>query len=489
MKKTLELYPFFLILLPAFVIIHLEKELHRLINYNLIFDKIIFLFLTPLVFFILFYLLLRSIRKSAVMTLAFQIFFYFTGELKTWLLLKFPGSIWESYSFLIPVLLLILVIVFLRLRKSGSGMYQTFFYINIALVIFIMADLVQLFIAGDKGKYKIVSSQEQNYTICDTCSSPDIYYIISDAYTSTKNLAKYYDYSNKPFEENLRNKGFVIIPDSRSNYVYTAFSVGSILNMDYIENVDTTGKTLDRAYLQALKLVYHNRLFQFLKKENYLILNHSIFDFDSHPSTIRNIDFWDIRRTLDQYNLLFKLNYDIGYHLPLKAKKFMNRNAFNVKWSENTKRHDLTVYQHLVQSAKLKSSQPKFVYAHFLRPHPPFLHDSLGNVLMEDVEEKKGYVHQVAYINQMLKKITDSILTYAQRPLAIIIQGDHGYSYEQSIRKSTMFSNFHTIFYSNKDNSLINDSITNVNTFRILLNTFFKSDMKILPDRFYFQPH
>src|SRR5688572_14556130 len=166
MKKILELYPFFLILLPAFVIIHFEKELHRLINYKLIYDKIIFLFLIPLVFFIIFCLLLRSMRKSAVMTFAFLIFFYFTGELKTWLSLKFPGSVWESYSFLIPVLLLILVIVFLRLRKTGSGLYRSFFNINIALLIFIIADLVQLFFAGNKGKYKIVSSHEEIYAAC-----------------------------------------------------------------------------------------------------------------------------------------------------------------------------------------------------------------------------------------------------------------------------------------------------------------------------------
>ncbi len=118
--------------------------------------------------------------------------------------------------------------------------------------------MVTIFFTGTKNKYTIVDKNELSYHACDSCNKPDIYYIIFDAYASSKQLKDEYGYSNQAIEDFLHNKGFYIAKDSKSNYNYTAFSIGSTLNMNYIKNVDTINKTSDRAYLQALKLVYKN---------------------------------------------------------------------------------------------------------------------------------------------------------------------------------------------------------------------------------------
>ena len=486
MKKILERYSFFLFLLPVFVVIHLEKEFHGVINYRLVYDKIIILFLVPVVFLFLFYLLFRSVRMSALMTFAFLLFFYFTGDLKTWLSQKLPGSIWQSYNFILVIMVLALLIIFFRLKKTKSSMRQAFFIINIAMILFITADLMQLLFAGNKGKFRTTPVPENQLAVCDTCSRPDIYYIVFDAYASTKHLVNHYGYSNLPLEENLKSKGFTITPYSRSNYNYTAFSIGSVLNMNYIENVDTIRKTYDRIYLQALKLVHNNRVFSFLQKENYRIFNHSLFDIKSFPATLKKVDPWGIREAFDQYNLFFKLNMDIGYHLPGTIKNIIGKNAFYVNSPENRDRIDSTVYHHLLKSAKLEIPEPKFVYAHFLKPHPPFFHDSLGKSLPSTITGREAYIQQVAYVNRMIEKITDSLLAYTRRPLVIVIQGDHGYSYETAVKKPAAFSNLNAIYFSNRDYSLFSDSVTNVNTFRIVFNTFFKTRLEILPDKFYY---
>src|SRR5688572_12276753 len=184
MKKILEKYPFFLILLPAFIILHLEKEFHQLIKYSLVLDRIIILFLAPVFFYLVFYLFFRSWKKSALMTLAFLLCFYFTGALKNWLTYKFPGTVWQSYSFLLPAILVILLLIFLKLRKSKSVLNRAFLIFNTALFLFISADAIMLLFKGSSSKYKIVSSTEKPLRICDTCIRPDIYYIIFDAYSS-----------------------------------------------------------------------------------------------------------------------------------------------------------------------------------------------------------------------------------------------------------------------------------------------------------------
>ncbi|HZI54533.1 MAG TPA: sulfatase-like hydrolase/transferase, partial [Chitinophagaceae bacterium] len=210
-----------------------------------------------------------------------------------------------------------------------------------------------------------------------------------------------------------------------------------------------------------------------------------LFDADSLPTSLKNEDPWGIREIFDQYNLVFKLNQDFGYKFPHRVKKFLKKNDRFVNSTETRQRIDSTILQHLLLSAKTGTGQPKFIYAHFLKPHPPFFNDSLGKPLVEGTSDKEAYVQQVAFVNRTIDTITDSILSYTRRPLVIIIQGDHGYSYEKA-KQPQMFSNFNAIYFSNKDYRLLNDSLTNVNTFRVVFNTFFGTEMKLLPDKFYY---
>jgi len=489
MKNFLERYPLFLVLLPAFVVIHLEKELRGVINYRLVTDKIIIFFMVPMVVYGVFFLIFRSLKKSALMSFAFLVFFYFTGDLKNWLNQKFPGSIWQSYSFLITVLLVILLLIFIMLRKMSYKISKAFLIINAALLLFIIADVTQMLLADQKGKFKIVTEPGNKYPTCDTCTKPDIYYIVFDAYSSSQLLQNLYGYSNLHVVNELKDKNFIIIPNSRSNYNYTAFSVGSTLSMNYIEKVDTINRTLDRTYLQALKLVYNNRLVPFLRDNGYKVFNHSLFNIKSFPTTLKDFDPWGIRETFDQYNLLFKITQDIGHMFPGRLKEILVKNPYYVNSPENRNRLDSTVYHNLLQSINLKTNEPKFIYAHFLNPHPPFFYDSLGKILTPDAYGKEGYIHQVATVNRIIEKLTDSILNNAQRPLVIILQADHGYSYIPAPKKPEMFSNLNAIYFSNKDYKQFHDSVTNVNTFRIILNTFFNTRYELLPDKFYYLRH
>jgi sulfatase-like protein len=477
MKRIIERFPVYLMLLPAFVVVHFEMIITPPINYNLVLDKIIILFCVPFLFLLLFYLFFRSWNKAALMSFVSLLFFYFTGDVKNWLSQNFPRSIGQSYTLLLPVCFLILLVVFIILKKTKSTLQSHVFIINLAMLLFIAADLIQIFLKGHKGEYTIASESEKNLPTCDTCSPPDIFYIIFDAYTSSEYLNSRFRYSNCDVEEDLKSKGFRIIPRSRSNYNFTAYSIGSVLNMNYIENVDTSSKNFDRAYMQALNLVYKNRICSLLLKKNYVLFNHSIFDIEAFPSTLQGFDPWNLKDFFDQYNLLLKFNLDIGKYPPFF---FLSNPAKRLGF-------DSTVYHHLMESAKLKLSQPKFIYAHFLRPHPPYFFDSLGQDLKSaPVTNKDGYLHQIAYSNKIIKKITDSIITYAQKPLVIIIQGDHGISFTGPANSQDYFPNFNALYFSTKDYKSLNDSMSSVNTFRVVMNSFFKRDLELLPDHFFF---
>jgi len=484
MRKFLEKYPLFLLLLPAFVVIHLEKEWHRLIEYEFVIDRIIILFAVPFIILGIWYLLLRSVSSASLMTLSCLLPFYFTGDLKNWLSEKFPQSFLQSYPFLLLVLVCMLLVLFFILRKRRTVPRKFYLFINIALLLFITIDVVIIFFPGLKNKYIVDEKKKLSYLSCDSCQKPDIYYIIFDAYASSKQLKDKYGYSNQEIDDYLRNKGFYIVKDSKSSYNFTTFSVGSSLNMNYLKNVDTIHKTTDREYLQALRLSYKNEVIGFLQNEGYNILNHSLFYFDSHPTTIKNFDFWGIRRLFDDYNLLFKLNRDIGYHLPAKIETLLNNDHNYLYAPFNIEQHTSKTLKEIMTSVKLKTEGPKFVYGHFIRTHPPYFYDSTGKLFGSSAPSKKvAYLHQVAFSNNIIKQITDSIMAYSNRPTVIIFQGDHGISFDNPINQQDFFSNFNALYFSNKDYSLLTDSTHNVNTFRIVFNTFFNQEMKLLPYR------
>lgn len=482
MKKFLQKYPLFLLLLPAFVVIHLEKELHNLINYKFVYDRIIILFAVPFIILGIWYLFLRSVSRASTMTLGCLLPFYYTGDLKNWLSNLFPGSFLQAYSFLLPLYVILLVGLFFILRKERPFPGKFFLFINTAILLFIIADVVTISLNSSKNKYTIDDKNNLSYNRCNSCTNPDIYYIIFDAYTSSKQLMAEYGYSNQSIEDYLHNKGFYISENSKSNYNYTAYSVGSTLNMNYIAKIDTVNKITDREYLQALKLVYKNAFVTFLLDQNYIILNHSLFDINSSPTTIKQIDFWGIRELFDQYNLFFKLYYDAKYHLPSGIKKLFN-NKYFVNDPEVRKGLSDTVFNHLLQSVNMKTKQPKFVYAHFLNTHPPFFFDSTGRMLPPNGIEE-GYIHQVAYSNRLIKQIADSILA-SERPSIIILQGDHGTSFKTPLHPHDDFCNLNAIFFPNKNYSSLTDSMTNVNTFRVILNNFFEQKLTLLPNNYY----
>jgi hypothetical protein len=484
MKKILEKHPLFLLALPAFVVTHLEKELHDLIQYEFVYDRIIILFTIPFIILGIWYLFFRSISIASLMTLSCLLPFYYSGDLKNWLSDKFPRSFLQSYFFLLSVFVVMLLALFFILRKKRTVQGRFFLFINTVLLLFIATDLITIFFRGSKNKYTIDDKKELSYQVCDSCKKPDIFYMIFDAYASSNHLKNEYGYSNQAIEDYLHNKGFYIVKDSKSNYNYTAFSIGSSLNMNYIKNVDTLNRTRDRQYLPALKLSYKNDVAVFLQNEGYRILNHSLFDFDSHPTTIKNIDLWKIRKLYDNYNLLFKLDREIGYHFHGENFRLFNNDLYSVNTPLNRKRLHSEVLKEVMTSIKLKTGDPKFVYGHFLGPHPPYFYDSTGKLFGSSQPSKEvAYLHQIAFSNNIIKQITDSIMVYSNRPTIIIFQGDHGMSFDEPANPKEYFPNFSALYFSNRNYGLLTDSTHNVNTFRIVFNTFFGQEMELLPYR------
>src|SRR4030065_384386 len=56
---------------------------------------------------------------------------------------------------------------------------------------------------------------------------------------------------------------------------------------------------------------------------------------------------------------------------------------------------------------------PKFIYAHIISPHPPFVFMPNGDFKFQAEEDTQGYANQVAFINQRIEEIVKDIIDHS----------------------------------------------------------------------------
>lgn len=487
MKPFLKKYPLFLLLLPLFILIHIEKKYYFLTYYKFVYKELAILFIVPFFIYLICLILLRSFSKAAVHSFVILSLFYFLGEIKDSLREYFDDSIIHSYKLLIPVGIIIVTTSYLIIRKKEDW-GKVILYLNSVVIVAILIDLFTFFLIkkSDNTNSKIVS----DFAYCSTCEKPDIYYIIFDSYSSSSILRQEFSYNNSEIESNLKENGFQIISGSKSNYNLTPFCISSTFDLNYIPEVDTTKKHLIKDYHNMIERIYTNSLFTILKNQGYNIYNHSIFDVKDFPSTVPRFDEWKTYRLFQQYNIVRKTYNEIGWQLPRWIKISFGREPSETYLDERNA-HDSATLDHLFSTIELNTPSPKFVYSHILIPHSPYMFDSSGKKIkpahfLTPEEDKKAYINQLIYSTSIMKRLLEKIKPTLQKPAVVIIQGDHGYRFFDPSKTQYEFPNLNAIYFPPKYNFIANDSITGVNTFRLVLNKLFKQNYPILPVKTFF---
>jgi hypothetical protein len=483
--KPLKKYPLFLVLLPLFIIVHIEKNYTHLINYKFVQKELLTLFIAPAIIYLVCRLLLKQVTRASLLSFIILFFFYFAGDIKDSLGKQFPGSAIQNYSLLLPLICMVILVSFLLLkRKEVSD--KIIAYINFLALLLIVIDGISLIAKPAYSTDKTSVSFENNP--CQDCKKPDIYYIIFDSYSSSALLKTEFNFDNSQIENYLREKGFNIISGSKSNYNLTPFSISSIFNMNYLPHVDTSHILHLKDYLPAVDKVYLSGLLPYLEQKDYKINNHSLFDFKGHKSSVIPFDIWKVNKIYQQFNIIKKTHNEIGWQLPSWVNLVLGDKN---NYVANRDKHDSIALQHLMASIANKEPGPQFTYTHFFLPHSPYSFDSSGKKIepryqMTSEEDKQAYVQQIIYANKIMARIVDSITAQSNNNAIIIIQGDHGYRFFDPGKKQLEFPNFNAILLPGNDYRLFSDTMTSVNTFRTVFNTIFNSNYPILPAETYF---
>jgi hypothetical protein len=144
----------------------------------------------------------------------------------------------------------------------------------------------------------------------------------------------------------------------------------------------------------------------------------------------------------------------------------------------------------------LEIPSPKFVFAHLIIPHHPFVFGPNGEEVKESISNissvpsfpiyKQGYSDHVTYINKRIQEIIDIILERSPNLPIIIIQGDHGPAPFDVIRYRMPILNAY--YFPNGTDGLY-ETISPVNTFRVVLNKYFGQQYELLDDVAFFSEY
>jgi hypothetical protein len=137
-----------------------------------------------------------------------------------------------------------------------------------------------------------------------------------------------------------------------------------------------------------------------------------------------------------------------------------------------------------------QTNSPKFVFAHILDPHPPFVFNREGGKTIKE-DPIEAYVDEVIFLNKKIRDVVADILSEADHEPIIILQGDHGFiptdrPFSKRINLQSRFSILNAYYLPNHRQGLLYESISPVNSFRVVLNSFFGTNYELLPDENYY---
>jgi hypothetical protein len=305
---------------------------------------------------------------------------------------------------------------------------------------------------------------------------PDIYFIILDGYSRSDIFEKIYGYDNSAFVSSLEKMGFYVADCSQSNYGETELSVSSELNYDYISALGDSFNPTRKDRSPLWPLIKNSALRHFLEARGYKTIA-----FQTGFS-------WTEWTDADLYlgPQLSKWQLDDFQYMWLQttfARILLDAEAFSVLQNSEELFRLRTEFalQELPHIPVIDG--PKFIFAHLIIPHPPFVFgpngesSSIGWVFTPEMAAK-GYIDQTTFINKRMLEILPAILANSSSLPIIIVQGDHGTS---AVGGADHWANL-SAFYLPGYEGLLYPTITNVNTFRVILDAYFGQNLPLLPD-------
>ena len=432
-------------------------------------------------------ILLRSFRRGAVVASAILIAWYGFGHAAPGLAELGLGERTQLGLWLFGIAGVVTYAVFAR--RSLPTVTALLNIFATVLVVFTLVSIVPYEIS--RGARPVAAVEAGITTSGAPAPTRDVYYFVFDRYGSANSLKTAFGITDNDLYGWLETRGFQVVADSHANYRATDFSLAATLNMTYLDYLtETIGRVSgDRTPAQSMLQGHQvGKEFQALGYRYYHLGSWfgptaTNAEADENITSGVTSEFESVLRDTTVLPAIERARGDQA-----ATRTFFERHG------------DLALFQ-LRQVKRLASAPgPKFVFAHILLPHDPYVFRADGTRYTEeevkDMDEAGLYDGQLRFLNRRIKELVETLTAGGDDtdPI-IIIQGDEGPLACRSVDCvgddpryfALRFGNLNAMFLPGSD-AVVPQDITSVNTFRFLFGSVFGQDVDLLPNRSYTWP-
>lgn len=477
-KKLLIFHPFLFTF--AFIIMP-YTQYAGLVPYTQIFTPLIALTLLTFLVYILLNLLTKNKIKSVAFLSPLLIVLYNFG-----IFYEYVSSYTSGRSKIIVIfistLLLFAILVFYTvkiIRFTEQRVQKINRILTITAIILFNLNLFN--ILTQSFAYARINSNEQNIKISISkrvAPLPDIYFIILDEYAAPSQMKSFYDYDVSPFTNYLKQKGF-FVSEMVTNSLSTSKILAARLNMNpYLEKEQGTNQSqnsLFDTYMQSFNIITsqeekrmifirNSELIRFLKRLGYRYIHIGSWFAHTRYNSLADtsLNFYGFQFT-NELSAIISINSILRV---LYTNKYFVRNSVNKSFTA------------LKGIAKM-SNEPKFIFAHIICPHSPYVFGPNGEKITtfeaNKKDQKELYLGQHIYVSKKIEEFVEQMLSSTLTKPIIVIQGDHG----SRIDKKRAYKVFSAIYIPNYKGELWPDGTDSAKTFTYIFKELFKEDFGI----------
>ena len=516
-KNSKIFHPFLIAFFPIIAVYSVNIGLIQLEQF--IFPTLIIVGGAFLFFLCLKYVLKNAKKAALIVTLAFIIFFSF-GHVYNMLNQVSIGDIdLGSNRILLPIFVIsfgigsFLIIRTKRTLDNATSIVNTISIVFITVIVAMVGIeafgcdecLIQQTYSLGIFSNQIMDStlyfEEHSFSVSESDSLPNVYYIILDGYPRNDVLKKHLDFDNSEFIDFLKQREFYVAENSYSNYSLSSTSIPATMNMNYInflaDELGEDSRSYDPLLGKDFGLYADNQVIK-----NFKSMGYKVAKIGSVPMYLHEMPLADLSLCYKSIHLMDNRLFDtvartsmIGY--------------FIERWSEDLQRQIILCAFEELPKISSYYEEPVFVWSHIMLPHFPLIFGADGESVtpgesllvmnnphvFEGTDSswniKQQFLQQLQFANKKSIKLIDKILENEKQSI-IIIQSDHGSAFDVNLHDPTdddvhqRLSNINAIYFPDeKPREILMNDQTNVNTFRIVFNSYFGSDYDILEDKIY----
>jgi len=429
-------------------------------------------------------LILHSLAKAGLATAIFLLFFFSYGHLYD--VLEWAVFM-PKHAYLLPIMLFIwgYCVYFIGRAKRDFRITTKFF--NITAVVLVAINLFNI------GVYQVKlarmsdvtpeeSSEQTVASPAELSTLPDIYFIILDEYAHPDIMKGWYDYDNSGFINSLEDKGFFIASESKSLASHTSQVLAQILNMEYFNGEGWSEPTYQK--------IAYNEVAHFLKARgyHYIVFGNNFARYTWEKYAKNNVDLYLDYHGYNSSSMVTEFMYILWSTTMLQPFYVYVTGS---QYEDSYRCQTLYMLEELEALSELEG--PKFVLAHFICPHTPFVFGPNGEYVAPanwfNYEDKQFYLGQYIFISAEIEKVIDVLLRESEIPPIIILQSDHGTRTRTNHPRTDYPVGdydwqkiLNAMYLPGMDYDILSDSISPVNTFRLIFNHYFGADYPLLED-------